>query len=148
VNQPASPPRLYTVNGMMVGAALGSLVAPIYMAAHNYAALGKPELAKRIVRSGLIVYGAILAASLLLPQTMAWAPLFIVAQVAIAGFLGNRLQGLAIDYHQRNGGEAHGLGQAVLVALLAGLALMLILLVIALPFSLTMQGLEGVQHPP
>ncbi len=141
MNQPASPPRLYTVNGMMIGAALGSLVAPIYMAAHNYAALGKPELAKRIVRSGLLVYGAVLALSLLLPQTMTWAPLFIVGQVAIAGFLGNRLQGPAIDYHQRQGGEAYGLGQAVLVALLAGLALMLLLLVIALPFSLTMQGL-------
>ncbi|MDD9963170.1 MAG: hypothetical protein OXU70_13880 [Gammaproteobacteria bacterium] len=143
MNKLASSPRLYTVNGMMVGAALGSLVAPIYMAAHNYAALGKPELAKRIVRSGLIVYGVILAASLLLPQTITWAPLFIVAQVAIAGFLGNRLQGPAIEYHQSNGGEAYGLGQAVLVALLAGLALMFILLVIALPLSLTMQSLGG-----
>lgn len=143
MSKPASPPRLYTVNGMMVGAALGSLVAPIYMAAHNYAALGKPELAKRIVQAGLIVYGVILAASLLLPQTVVWAPLFIVAQVAIAGFLGNRLQGPAIDYHRHNGGEAHGLGQAVLVALLAGLALMFILLVIALPLSLTMQSLSG-----
>ena len=139
----ASSPKLYTVNGMMVGAALGSLVAPIYMAAHNYAALGKPSLAKRIVRSGLIVYGVILAASLMIPQTITWAPLFVVVQVAIAGFLGNRLQGPAIDYHQRNGGEAYGLGQAVLVALLAGLALMFIVLVIALPLSLTMQSLGG-----
>ena len=74
---------------------------------------------------------------------MVWAPLFIVAQVAITGFLGNRLQGPAIEYHRHNGGEAHGLGQAVLVALLAGLALMFILLVIALPLSLTMQSLSG-----
>ena len=136
-----TPPRLYTVNGMMVGAALGSLVAPLYMAAHNYAALGKPQLAKRIVQAGSIVYGLILLASLLLPPTMSFAPLIIVAQVALAGFLGNRLQGPAIDYHRRNGGAAHGLGQAVLVAVLAGLALMFIFLVIALPLSLTMQGL-------
>ena len=143
MNKQASPSRLYTVNGMMVGAALGSLVAPIYMAAHNYAALGKPELAKRIVQGGLVLYGLILGTSLLLPPTMAWAPAFIVTQVAIAGFLGHRLQGPAIDYHRRNGGAAHGLGQAVLVALLAGLALMFMLLVIALPLSLTMQSLGG-----
>lgn len=143
MNKPASPPRLYTVNGMMVGAALGSLVAPIYMAAHNYAALGKPALAKRIVQAGLVVYALILGTSLLLPATVVWGSLIIVAQVAIAGFLGDRLQGPAINYHRRNGGEAHGLGQAVLVALLAGLALLFILLVIALPLSLTMQGLAS-----
>ena len=141
MNGAKSPPRLYTVNGMMVGAALGSLVAPIYMAAQNYAALGKPELAKRIVQAGFVVFGLILLASLLLPLTMTWTPLIIVAQVALAGFLGNRLQGPAIDYHRRNGGEAHGLGQAVLVAVLVSLALMFILLVVALPLSLTMQGL-------
>ena len=143
MNNPTSSPRLYTVNGMMVGAALGSLVAPIYMAAHNYAALGKPALAKRIVQAGLVLYGLILATTMLLPPTVAWAPLFIVAQVAITGFLGSRLQGPAIDYHRRNGGEAHGLGQAVLVALLAGLALMFLMLVIAVPLSLTMQSLGG-----
>ena len=140
MNKPSAPPRLYTVNGMMVGAALGSLVAPIYMAAHNYAVLGKPNLAKRIVQAGLVVYGLILLTSVLLPPAIGWAPLIIAAQIAITGFLGSRLQGPAIDYHRRNGGETHGLGQAVLVALLAGLALLFVILVIALPLSLAMQG--------
>ncbi len=143
MNKLPSQSRLYTVNGMIVGAALGSLVAPLYMAAHNYAALGKPELAKRIVRAGLVVFGVILGASVMLPQTLTWAALSIFAQIALTGFLGNSLQGAAIDYHRRNGGQAYGLGRAVLVAVLAGLALMFILLLISLPFALTMQSVSG-----
>ncbi len=128
--------RLYSVNGMVVGAVLGSLAAAIYMAAYNYVALGQPTLAKRIVQIGIILYGAILLLAMTLPESQ-WVMLpLALLQTGMAWFLASRLQGLAIDHHRQAGGQVQGWVQVVLVSLATGAALLFLVFIVALSLSL------------
>lgn len=133
--------RLYSVNGMVLGAVLGSLVAALYMAAHNYIALGRPALARRILRDGLILYGALLLAGLLAPAAIGWALGIMAVQGGLVWFLAERLQGPSIAHHQQAGGQLHSMGRAALVGVFTAFFVLFLFAVVALPLSLIAQSL-------
>ena len=139
----ATPPkkRLYSVNGMVLGAVLGSLAAALYMAAHNYIALGKPALARRTLRDGLILYGALMLGGLLAPAAVGWALIFMVLQGGLTWFLASKLQGPSIDWHQQAGGQLYSMFRAVLVGIFTAFLVLFLFAVIALPLALIAQGL-------
>lgn len=139
----ATPPekRLYSVNGMVLGAVLGSLAAALYMAAHNYIALGKPLLAKRILRDGLILYCALMLVGLLAPAALGWALVFMVVQGGLTWFAATHLQGPSIEYHQQAGGQLHSMLRSVLVGVCTAFIILFLFTAIALPISLIAQSL-------
>ncbi len=143
MNQLLADKRLYSVNGMVAGAVLGSLAAAIYMAATNYLVLGKPRLARRILQGGLVLYGAFLLMGWVLPPSPGWLLALLALQGATTWFLTSRLQGAAIDYHQASGGGLHGPGRVVLVALIVGFALLFLYMVLSLPFALFTQSVTS-----
>lgn len=137
----SSDRRLYSVNGMVLGAVLGSLAAALYMAAHNYIALGRPALAKRVLRDGLILYGLLLLVGLLAPAALGWALAIMVVQGGLTWFFAERLQGPSIAYHQQAGGRLHSMGRAALVGVCTAFLVFFLFVVVALPLSLIAQGL-------
>ena len=136
-----SDKRLYSVNGMVLGAVLGSLAAALYMAAHNYIALGNPALARRVLRDGLILYGLLLLVGLLTPAALVWALTFMALQGGLTWLFAERLQGPSIAYHQQAGGRLHSMGRAALVGVCTAFLVFFLFVVVALPLSLIAQGL-------
>ncbi len=119
VNRPARP--LYSVDGIVIGTLLGSLVAGIYMVMYNYVTLGKVGLARQSVVVGLGLYALVMLASWLAPSNLWMALILALGQAGLAYLLAGRLQGASIRYYAQQGSAIHGLFRSALVGLLAGL---------------------------
>ena len=112
---------LYSLDGIVIGTLLGSLIAGIYMVMHNYLAFGSVRLAKQTIVVGMILYAIIMVASSIAPANLWTALVFALAQAGLAYLLASRLQGASISYYAQRGGEVHGLFRSALVGLLAGI---------------------------
>ena len=118
-NRPVRP--LYSLDGIVIGTLLGSLVAGIYMVMYNYVTLGKVRLARQSLVVGLGLYALILLASWAAPSNLWMALTFALGQAGLAYLLAGRLQGASIRYYAQQGSALHGLFRSALVGLLAGL---------------------------
>ena len=122
----SSPPAnriarpLYSLDGIVIGTLLGSLVAGIYMVAHNYLALGSVRLAKQTLVVGMVLYAIVIAGSSIAPASLWTALIFALGQTGLAYLLASRLQGASISYYAQRDGQIHGLFRSALVGLLAG----------------------------
>ena len=117
-NQKTRP--LYSLDGIVIGTLLGSLIAGIYMVMYNYVTLGSFRLARQTVIAGLILYAIIILASWIAPDNLWLALIFALGQAGLAYLLAGRLQGASIRYYAQHGGPVHGLFRSALVGLLAG----------------------------
>ena len=123
----SSPPAnritrpLYSLDGIVIGTLLGSLIAGIYMVMYNYITLGSFRLARQTVVVGLILYAIVIFASWAAPANFWIALIFALGQAALAYLLAGRLQGASISFYAERGGPIHGLFRSALVGLLAGL---------------------------
>ena len=68
---------------------------------------------------------------MVLPQTLAVALAFTVAQALLAWFVADRLQGAAINYHREHGYPMHSSVRAALVGFLTGTTLFFMLVLLA-----------------
>ena len=120
---PAQRPQapLYSLDGIVIGTLLGSLIAGIYMMVHNYLTLGSARLAKQTLIAGLLLYGIVLIASVLAPPQATIALIFAVGQAGVAYLVARLLQGPSILYYAKQGAAIHGLFRSALVGLLAGI---------------------------
>ena len=129
---PAKPPKapLYSLDGIVIGTLLGSLIAGIYMMVHNYLTLGSTRLAKQTLVFGLFCYGVVLIVSALAPAKPTLALIFAISQAGVAYLVARLLQGPSILYYAKQGATIHGLFRSALVGLLAGVVSFFIALVL------------------
>ena len=134
----SSPPAnrvgrpLYSIDGIVIGTLLGSLIAGVYMVMYNYATLGAFRLARQTVIVGLILFAVIILAGLAAPSNI-WVALTLgLGQAGLAYLLASRLQGASISYYTERGGRVHGLFRSALVGLLAGAISLMVLGLLAL----------------
>ena len=114
--------RLYSLDGIVIGTVIGSLVAGVYMIVHNYIALGSVRLARHSLVAGMCLYGIkILLLSALPLNSWVWLG-FIFAPAGLLYLLASRLQGPSIRYHMERGVAVHGLLRWMLVGLTMGAA--------------------------
>ena len=133
VNRVGRP--LYTIDGIVIGTLLGSLIAGIYMMMSNYVAFGSAQLARQTIVAGLVIYALFLLASWAAPPSFWFALVFALGQALLAYLLAGRLQGASIRYYAERGSQVHGLFRSVLVGLLAGLMSFTVLLVVYAIFA-------------
>ncbi len=142
-NRPKAP--LYSLDGIVIGTLLGSLIAGIYMMVHNYLALGSVRLAKQMLIGGLIVHAlvhtiALIAITFAPPQVasqvLTFAFVFAVGQAGLAYLVAQFLQGPSILYYETRGAPIHGLFRSVLVGFLAGILASFVALVLFVLASL------------
>lgn len=126
---------LYTLDGIVIGTLLGSLIAGIYMMMSNYVTLGSARLARQTLTVGMAVYVLVLLASLAAPPSFLVALIFALGQALLAYLLASRLQGASIRYYAERGTQLHGLFRSALVGLLAGVLAFTVLLFLYLLFS-------------
>ncbi len=119
IKRPERP--LYSLDGIVIGTLLGSLIAGIYMMLHNYLTLGSPRLAKQTLFVGLSLYGIVLIASAFAPPQPTIALIFAIGQAGAAYLAARLLQGPSIAYYVKQGTEVHGLFRSALVGLMAGI---------------------------
>ncbi len=112
---------LYSLDGIVIGTLLGSLIAGIYMVMHNYITLGSVGLARQTLVVGGVLYAMVICASWLAPPSLWLALAFALGQAGLAYLLASRLQGASISYYAQRGEPIHGLFRAALVGLLAGI---------------------------
>ena len=125
--------RLYSLDGIVIGTLLGSLVAGVYMMMSNYITLGSARLARHTLTGGMVLYTLVLVAGWAAPQSFWVAFVFAVGQVLVAYLLASRLQGASIRYYAKRGLGVHTMFRAVLVGVLAGvLSLFVVLFLYAL----------------
>ena len=127
---------LYSVRGIIIATILGSLAAGVLMIALNYLALGRASLAKTVGLAGLAVFLAFIGITMVLPQTLAVALAFTVAQALLAWFVTDRLQGAAISYHREHGYPMHSSVRAALVGFLTGTTLFFMLILLAILYMM------------
>ena len=114
--------RLYSLDGIVIGTVIGSLVAGVYMIVHNYIALGSVRLARHSLLAGMFLYGVkILLLSAVPLHSWVWLG-FIFGPAGLLYLLASRLQGPSIRYHVERGVAVHGLLRWVLVGLIMGAA--------------------------
>ena len=124
---------LYTIDGIVIGTLLGSLIAGIYMMMSNYLAFGSGRLARQTLIGGMGVFALVLLASWAAPPGFLFALVFALGQALLAYLLAGRLQGTSIRYYAERGTQVHGLFRSALVGLLAGaLSLIVVLLLNAI----------------
>ena len=119
---PANPTGrpLYSLDGIVIGTLLGSLIAGIYMMMSNYVALGSGRLARQTLIGGIWLYALVLIASWFAPPSFWLALVFALGQALLAYLVAGRLQGAGIRYYAERGTPVHGLFRSALVGLLAG----------------------------
>lgn len=128
---------LYTVDGMVIGTLLGTLIAGIYMMMHNYVTLGAVRLAKVTILVGTFLYTTIILLAWTITnrteQPFLWVALLsTLAQTGLVYLASNRLQGASIRYYAERGSKVHSTFRSVLVGLFAGMLSLGLLIVIAL----------------
>jgi hypothetical protein len=128
MNSPTRLP-LYSIQGIVIGALLGTFAASVVLVALNYAALGAPALARRIAWFGVAGYLVLIGIVALVP--IEWR-LFVASplQMITAWWLAERLQGQAIRYHLAHGGELRSNFLAAGIALLVGVAMLFLLVTV------------------
>ncbi len=136
---------LYSTQGILMGTILGSLAAGVVMIYLNYRALGRAGLATTLATWGTAIFLTIMVLSSLAPPTLTMGLVFMAAQVAIAYFLTEKLQGAAIRYHRERGGAMHSNVRAAGVGFLTGLSLFLLLVLGA---SLFLAATGNLPDPP
>ena len=119
VNRTGRP--LYSLDGIVIGTLLGSLIAGVYMMMYNYVTFGSARLARQTVIGGMALYALVLLASWAAPPSFWVALIFALGQAGLAYLLASRLQGASIGYYVERGGQLHGLFRSALVGLLAGI---------------------------
>ncbi len=133
--RPIATAPLYDLRGVLVGTLLGSLAGGIVLVYLNYVALGKARLARSISLWGGVLFLALIVIGSFTPGNLTVALLSLGAQLAIAWFLTDRLQGEAIRYHQAQGGATHSLGRAAAVGFLTGMAIFFLFLLVGMFFG-------------
>jgi hypothetical protein len=128
--------QLYTAQGIAIGTLLGSLAAGAVLLWLNYRALGYHALANKVAAAGFLVYAVIIVVASALPDEPVLGLVFMALQTGLAYWLAWVLQGDAIAYHQAQGGALHSNFRAAAVGLLAGLAVVVLLLVISSALNL------------
>ena len=128
VNRVGRP--LYSIDGIVIGTLLGSLIAGIYMMMSNYVTFGSARLARQTVTGGLAIYALVLLASWAAPPSFWFALVFALGQALLAYLLAGRLQGASIRYYAERGSPVHGLFRSALVGLLAGVLSFTVVLVL------------------
>ena len=126
---------LYTIDGIVIGTLLGSLIAGIYMMMSNYVAFGSLQLARQTIVAGMAIYALVLLVSLAAPPSFWFALAFALGQTLLAYLLAGRLQGASIRYYSERGSRVHGLFRSALVGLLAGVLSFIVLLVLYAIFA-------------
>jgi len=111
---------LYSVDGIVIGTLLGSLIAGVYMIMSNYVAFGSQRLAKQTIIGGMAIYAIVLLASWAAPRNLWLALVFALGQAMLAYLLAIRLQGESVRYYTERGCKVHGLLRSALVGLLVG----------------------------
>jgi hypothetical protein len=122
--------QLYTPIGVALGTLLGTLAGGVVLLWLNYRALRHPKLANRILVGGLICHLAIVATASMLPGSAWIAVGFVVLQTALAHQVAEALQGDTVRYYCSRGMAAQPLINAAAVGLLAGLAVLLLLVML------------------
>lgn len=122
---------LYSVQGIVIATIIGSLAAAVAMLWLNYRNLNAPALADKTAIVGMAVYLLLIAVGAMLPETLVLALLLMGLQAAIAYFAATALQGPAIRYHREQGGMMHSNFRAAGIGLLVGLAIMIVILLLA-----------------
>ena len=112
---------LYSIDGIVIGTLLGSLIAGVYMMSSNYAAFGSGRLARQTLIGGMAIFALVVLASWAAPPSFLFALVFALGQALLAYVFANRLQGASIRYYAERGTQVHGLFRAALVGLLAGI---------------------------
>lgn len=125
---------LFSVRGIAVAAALGSVASGAVLVYLNYRALGYGRLARQAGLWGVVILLALMLTASLLPLNGATLILFTVLQGVIAYFLANTLQGEMIRYHRSHGGPMHSsfVIAAVVVLTQAVMVLLMFVLLLAL----------------
>lgn len=127
---------LYSIDGIVIGTLLGSLIAGIYMMMSNYLTFGSARLARHTLTGGMVLYALVLLVSWAAPPTFWAAPVFALGQALLAYLFASRLQGTSIRYYAERGAPLHGLFRAALVGLLAGVLSLTLLLVLYALFAI------------
>ncbi len=122
---------LYSIDGIVIGTLLGSLIAGIYMMMANYVALGSPRLARQALIGGMVLYVLVLLASWAAPPSFWVALFFALGQALLAYLIAKRLQGASIGYYAERGSPIHGLFRSALVGLLAGVFSVFVVLILS-----------------
>ena len=127
---------LYTIDGIVIGTLLGSLIAGIYMMMSNYITLGSVKLARQTITVGMAIYALVLLASWAAPPSFWLALVFALGQALLAYVVAGRLQGASIRYYAERGSQVHGMFRSALVGVLAGIVSFTVVLVLYALFAL------------
>jgi hypothetical protein len=127
----ASSYRLYSLEGIIVGTIIGSIVTGAYLLWSNWRSIGDPESARSVVKYGffgaVVVFGAIW----LVPETWDVVAITIyIAQPAVVYLFAHITQADALEKHAKSGATFYSWQRAAGVAFLVNLAMIALLVVI------------------
>lgn len=117
---------LFDRHGVAVATIMGTLLAGAFLLWLNYRAMGRPDLARRMIMYSLVAEVIVISIAIVLPPGSITQLIPLAIQVALAWYGTTWLQGAAIDWHRQRGAALQSVWRAAGLGFLAGMVILFI----------------------